>query len=350
MFLTKSFCKRSGPFPMPFFLLLILCLLLGSPARAQQSVPEPLDDAPIRVTVEEVSVPFIVSDNRNRMVTDMTATDFEVKENGVPQAIKGFARETDIPLRLGLLVDTSNSIRDRLEFEQKAAIDFFSSVLVKGRDKAMLGSFDSMAELLQDFTDDLDKLNTAVGQLRAGGGTALYDAVYYSARDRLLAEAPPGSRFRRALVILSDGEDNQSRFSRAQVMEMARRSEVIIYCISTNIKGVKLPGDKVLQEFAEETGGRYFAPATWEDLDEAFFAIATELRSQYSLSFVPTTPRDGKYHEIEIKVTTRNGVKVRARRGYFATPSGGKPSSSTIAPAPPMVPASKTAPAGAAKP
>jgi Ca-activated chloride channel family protein len=128
-------------------------------------------------------------------------------------------------------------------------------------------------------------------------------------------------------VILSDGEDNQSRFSRAQVMEMARRSEVIIYCISTNIKGVKLPGDKVLQEFAEETGGRYFAPATWEDLDEAFFAIATELRSQYNMSFVPTTPRDGKYHEIEIS-TTRKGVKVRARRGYFAASASGRSAAS----------------------
>ena len=304
-------------------LLSLLFFAPGAPVLPAQQAPAPVsvveDDTPIRVTVEEVSVPFIVSDNRNRMVTDLTANDFIVKENGLPQAIRGFAQETDVPLRLSLLVDTSNSIRDRLEFEQKAAIDFFSSLLVRGRDKAMLGSFDSMAELLQDFTDDMDKLNSAVGQLRAGGGTALYDAVYYAVRDRLLVEAPPSTNFRRALVILSDGEDNQSRFSRAQVMEMARRSEVIIYAISTNIRGVKLPGDKVLQEFAEETGGRYFQPATWEDMDDAFFAIATELRSQYILSYNPTAPRDGKYHEIDIGIKNRRGVKVRARRGYFAS-------------------------------
>jgi VWFA-related protein len=312
---------------------IVLFGTLALPSPAQQP-EQPADETPIRVTVEEVSVPFIVSDNRNRMVTDLTRDDFIVKEDGVPQPILGFATESDVPLRLGLLVDTSNSIRDRLEFEQKAAIDFFSSVLVKGRDKAMLGSFDSMAELLQDFTDDLDKLNAAVNALRAGGGTALYDAVYYSTRDRLLVEAPPASRFRRALVILSDGEDNQSRFSRAQVMELARRSEVIIYAISTNVRGVKMPGDKVLQEFAEETGGRYFQPATWDDMDDAFFSIATELRSQYLLSFNPTTPRDGKYHEIDIAIKNRRGVKVRARRGYIASGFGAAVSSA----APPVSP------------
>ena len=309
----------------------LLALTLIAPAAFAQQAEQPADESPIRVTVEEVSVPFIVSDNRNRMVTDLTRDDFIVKENGLPQPITGFATESDVPLRLGLLVDTSNSIRDRLEFEQKAAIDFFASVLVKGRDKAMLGSFDSMAELLQDFTDNLDHLNEAVNAMRAGGGTALYDAIYYAARDRLLVEAPTSSRFRRALVILSDGEDNQSRFSRAQVMEMARRSEVIIYAISTNVKGVKMPGDKVLQEFAEETGGRYFQPATWEDMDDAFFNIATELRSQYILSYNPSTPRDGKYHEIEIGIKNRKGVKVRARRGYFASSSSGVVSSSAPA-------------------
>ncbi|MSO20816.1 MAG: VWA domain-containing protein [Acidobacteria bacterium] len=318
-----------------FLISLIVLSVLLTPARTQQPADSPADspdDVPIRVLVEEVSVPFIVTDNKNRLITDLTLEDFQVSENGVKQTIKNLARETDVPLRLGLLVDTSNSIRDRLEFEQKASIDFFSSLLVRGRDKALLGSFDSMAELLQDFTDDLDKLNTAVGQLRAGGGTALYDAIYYATRDRLLVEAPPSSNFRRALVLLSDGEDNQSRFSRAQTMESAQRAEVIVYSISTNVRGVKLPGDKVLQEFADETGGRYFQPATWEDLDDAFYSIATELRSQYALSFVPTTPRDGKYHEIEITMPKRKGLRLRARRGYFATVPGATAVTSTSAP------------------
>jgi VWFA-related protein len=164
--------------------------------------------------------------------------------------------------------------------------------------------------------------------MRAGGGTALYDAIYYACRDRMMEEAPLTSNVRRALVILSDGEDNQSRFSRLQTLEMARRAEVMIYTISTNVRGTRMPGDKILQEFSAETGGRYFQPFSWDDLDEAFDAINTELRSQYSISFRPTTPRDGRYHEIEI--VSRRGLKVRARRGYFATsPPGQLPSAET---------------------
>ncbi|HEY7680824.1 MAG TPA: VWA domain-containing protein [Terriglobia bacterium] len=280
---------------------------------------------PIRVLVEEVTVPFIVTDNRNRLVTTLTQADFQVIEDKQSQPISNFSRETDVPLRIGLLVDTSNSIRDRLEFEQRAAADFLRTLIRPGKDKALLGSFDSMAELIVDFTDDMDQLMKGIEMLRAGGGTALYDALYYASRDRMLKEAPLNSSFRRSMVVLSDGEDNQSRFSRLQTMEMARRAEVIIYTISTNIRGSRMPGDKVLQEFATETGGRYFQPFSWEDLDEAFQAIDTELRSQYTISYRPTTPRDGQYHEIEIRPLQRN-LRVRARRGYFATqPPGALP-------------------------
>lgn len=307
---------------------------------AQQATPSPQrveqdQGPPIRVLVEEVTVPFIVTDNRNRLVTNLTEPDFQVVEEKQPQTISAFSRETDVPLRIGLLIDTSNSIRDRLDFEQRAATDFLRMLLRPGKDKALLASFDSMAELVQDFTDDLDKLIQAIEILRAGGGTALYDAIYYASRDRLMEEAPLTGNYRRALVVLSDGEDNQSRFSRLQTMEMARRAEVIIYTISTNIRGVRMPGDKVLQEFAQETGGRYFQPFSWEDLDEAFQAIDTELRSQYTLSYQPTTPRDGKYHEIEILLLQKRGLRVRARRGYFATqPPGALPPEASAATAP----------------
>jgi len=309
-------------------LTLLFVLLCEAGVRAQQAPPdvEPDQGPPIRVLVEEVTVPFIVTDNRNRLVTDLTQEDFQVLEDKQPQQISALARETDVPLRIGLLVDTSNSIRDRLDFEQKAAAEFLQTTVRPGKDKAMLGSFDSMAELIQDFTDDLEKLIQGISTLRAGGGTALYDAIYYASRDRLAAEAPLTSNFRRALVVLSDGEDNQSRFSRLQTLEMARRAEVMIYTISTNIRGTRMPGDKVLQEFSEETGGRYFQPFSWDDLDEAFRSINNELRSQYTISFRPNTPRDGQYHEIEI-VTKQKGVKLRARRGYFATqPLGTLPS------------------------
>ena len=307
----------------------------AAPPAAPSAGPEAeqSEGPPIRVFVEEVTIPFIVTDSRNRLVTDLTQDDFEVIEEKKPQRITAFARETDVPLRIGLLVDTSNSIRDRLDFEQRAAADFLRILLRPGVDKALLGSFDSMAELLQDFTDDLDQLIAAIQILRAGGGTALYDAVYYAARDRLMVEAPLNSGFRRALVILSDGEDNQSRFSRLQTFEMARRAEVMIYTISTNIGGIRTPGDKVLEQFSEETGGRFFRPFDWDDLDDAFEAINNELRSQYIISFTPDTPRDGQFHEIQI-VTKQKGLRVRARRGYFATqPLGSLPTAD--APAPP---------------
>jgi VWFA-related protein len=329
-----------------FFSLTFVCTLAfaqqqASPPAAQPppaqappaQAPDDQSDTPIRVIVEEVNIPFIVTDNRNHLITDLTQEDFEVLEDGKSQEITNFSRETDVPLRIGLLVDTSNSIRDRLDFEQRAAADFLRMLLRPGLDKAMLGSFDSMAELLQDFTDDLDELIAAIQIMRAGGGTALYDAIFYSARDRLMVEAPLNSEFRRALVVLSDGEDNQSRFSRLQTLEIARRAEVIIYTISTNIRGIRTPGDKVLQEFSEESGGRFFRPESWDDLDEAFVAINDELRSQYILSFRPDTPRDGRFHEIEI-VPKRDNLRVRARRGYFATEPRGSLPQGEAAPAP----------------
>ena len=181
-----------------------------------------------------------------------------------------------------------------------------------------------------DFTDSLDKLIPAIGGLRSGGGTAFYDAVFYGSRDKLLEEAPPSENFRRAIVVLSDGEDNQSRHSRLQALEMAERAEVTVYCISTNIKGLALPGDRVLEEFAERTGGRFFQPENKQDLEAAFAQINSELRSQYSLSYHPTTMRDGKYHDIQV-VSLKKGMRVRARRGYYATtPPGMIPPDSAV--------------------
>jgi VWFA-related protein len=285
---------------------------------SQGSGPQQSDAPPIRVVVEEVTVPFIVTDGRNRIITDLNKEDFKVFEEKVEQPITAFVQETGVPLRVGLMIDTSNSIRDRFEFEQRAASDFLRSLLRPEQDLAFLASFDSMAELVQDFTGDLDELVSAVESLRPGGGTALYDAIFYGSRDRLLEGAPDLGSYRRAMVVLSDGEDNQSRYSRLQALEVAQRAEVIIYTISTNIRGVRMPGDRVLRQFAEETGGRYFQPFNMSDLDTAFEEINRELRSQYSISYQPTSPRDGKYHEIEI-VPQQRGMRVRARKGYFAT-------------------------------
>jgi Ca-activated chloride channel homolog len=272
---------------------------------------------PIRVVVEEVSVQFIVTDKSNRFLTDLRKEDFQVLEDNKPQEILSFSRESDLPLRIALLIDTSNSVRDRFAFEQQASADFLRSLLRQGKDKAMLGSFDSMAELVQDFTDDTDTLVSGIQSLRPGGGTALYDALFYACRDRLRHEAPPQSIYRRAIIVLSDGEDNQSRTTRKQALEMAQRAEVTIYTITTNIRGAQMPGDKILREFSEQTGGRYFQPRSWEELDETFLEIEQELRSQYSISYRSTSPRDTRFHGIRIIPTDEN-LRVRARQGYFA--------------------------------
>ena len=309
----------------PAVWILIVGVAAAAPqaARAQEPSSSQQEAPPIRVLVEEVNVPFIVTDNRNRFITNLTKEDFKLIEEKRPQEILSFSRETDLPLRIGLLIDTSNSIRDRFAFEQRAAADFLGVLLRPSKDKAFLGSFDSMAELVLDFTDDLDQLVGAIDALRPGGGTSLYDAIYYGARDRLLDEAPLTTNTRRALVVLSDGEDNSSRHTRQQALELAQRAEVIVYTISTNIRGLQMPGDKILQLFSEETGGRFFQPSSWEDLDEAFQEINAELRSQYSISYRPDTPRDGQYHTVEIVPQTK-GLKVRARRGYYATLPPGK--------------------------
>ena len=293
-------------------------LLAQQAPPAQESEVQESEGPPIRVVVEEVTVPFIVTDNRNRIITGLKQEDFKVFEEKQEQNISAFVQETGVPLRIGLMVDTSNSIRDRFAFEQRAAADFLRSLLRPEEDRAFLASFDSMTELVRDFTGDLDELVAGIESLRAGGGTALYDAIFYGSRDRLLEGAPDLGSYRRAMVVLSDGEDNQSRYSRLQALEVAQRAEVIIYTISTNIRGVRMPGDRVLRQFAEETGGRFFQPFSRGDLDTAFEAINTELRSQYSISYQPSSPRDGKYHEIEIE-PQRRGLRVRARKGYFAT-------------------------------
>jgi len=216
-----------------------------------------------------------------------------------------------------LLIDASNSVRDRFKFEQEAAIEFLSQIIRRASDKAFVIGFDTTPEVTQDFTDDTEALSHGVRMLRPGGGTAMYDAIYYACRDKLMQDKSVGAT-RRAIILLSDGEDNQSRVSREEAVEMAQRAEVIIYAISTNTSGLKLRGDKIMEHFAEETGGKAFFPFKIEDVSNAFSEISDELRSQYDVSYKPTdfTP-DGKYRKIEILADNKK-YKVRARKGYYA--------------------------------
>jgi VWFA-related protein len=286
-----------------------------TPAPAAQ-VGEP--QTRIILDVTRVNMLFTVTDKKGRFITNLTREDFEVVEGKKPQTIQEFTAETDLPLRLAILIDTSNSIRDRFRFEQEAAVQFINSVVRPRQDRAMIVSFDTSAELVADLIDDTEKLAKSIRGLRPGGGTSLYDAVYYACRDKL-SQDQPRHKFRRAIVLLSDGDDNQSRVTRDQALEMAQKADTVIYAISTNISRTESDGDKVLKYFTSETGGQAFFPFKVEDLEQSFENIANELRHQYNIFYRPEPLKtDGLYHEVSLKVKDRRDVVVRARKGYYA--------------------------------
>jgi Ca-activated chloride channel family protein len=273
----------------------------------------------IKKRVDEVHVLFIATDRHGKFVRDLNQGDFAfLDDNKPPQSINNFLRQTDLPLQLGLLVDTSGSVRSRFDFEQEAAISFLQHTLRTNYDKAFVAGFSSHSHVTQDFTDNVTLLSQGVNSLRSGGGTALYDAIYRACHDKFMKSKDGESPTRRAIVVVSDGEDNQSEASEAQAIEMAERSEVIIYAISTDDSGLILRGDKVLQNLADATGGRAFFPFKMKDIKNSFSAIETELRSQYVVSYLPADfDADGRYRSIEITALKKD-LQVRARRGYYA--------------------------------
>ena len=268
--------------------------------------------------VDEVNVVFTVTDKRGKFVNDLKKDDFQVIDDNKPaQSIRSFRSETNLPLRVGLLVDASNSIRDRFKFEQEAAIEFLNQI-IRQQDQAFVLGFDTTPEVTQNFTNNTEALSRGVRMLRPGGGTAMYDAIYYACRDEIMGKDKSNIETRRAIILLSDGEDNQSRVSREEAVEMAQKAEVIIYTISTNSSGMKLKGDKVLEHFAEETGGRAFFPFKVQDVSDAFSQIQDELRSQYAVSYKPADLQpNGKYHAVQILADNKK-YKVRSRKGYYA--------------------------------
>ena len=304
--------------------LCALSVLLAGQSKEQaksQDKPapvEPGDRNRITLDVSRVNMLYSVSDKKGRFVTDLTKDDFEVFESKKPQPIIEFTAESDLPLRLAILIDTSNSIRERFHFQQEAATAFIDGTIRPDHDKAMIVSFDTAAELVADLTSNIADLEKAVSNLRPGGGTSLYDAVFFACRDKLM-EDQPLYKFRRAMVILSDGEDNQSRYTRDQALEMAQKADVNIYTISTNITRIESDGDKVLRYFAAETGGQAFFPFKASDLNQDFENIANELRHQYNIFYRPEPFKaDGLYHPVEIRVKGHKELVVRARKGYYA--------------------------------
>ncbi len=272
----------------------------------------------LHARVNEVNVLFIATDKHGKFVRDLNQGDFSIlDDHKPPQAILNFRRETDLPLHLGLLVDVSGSVGSRFDFEQDAATSFMQHTLRAGFDKAFVLGFNSHQQMAQDFTDNVSLLSAGVHRLHDGGGTALYDAVYRACKEKFLKDRPDRP-VRKAIIIVSDGEDNQSEFSKAQAIEMAQRAEVIIYAISTDDSGLVMRGDKVLQQLADATGGRVFFPFKMKDITHSFAAIEDELRSQYVVSYKPADfDADGRYRSIEIS-SLKKDLQVRARKGYFA--------------------------------
>jgi Ca-activated chloride channel family protein len=272
----------------------------------------------IQKRVNEVNVLFIAMNKHGKFVRDLSKSEFNIlDDHKPPQAIVNFTQQTDLPLQMGLLVDTSGSVHGRFQFEQDAAVGFLQHTIRQHYDHAFVMGFNSRNHVSQDFTDNVTLLATGVQRLEDGGGTALYDAIYTACKERLLKD-DSDRPMRRALVILSDGEDNQSEHTRAQAIEMAQRAQVIIYTISTDDSGLILRGDKILQQLSDSTGGRAFFPFKMKDIKSSFSAIEDELRSQYVVSYHPADfDADGRYRSIEITALKKD-LQVRARKGYFA--------------------------------
>src|ERR1700692_1241176 len=268
--------------------------------------------------VDEVNVLFIATDRHGKFVRNLNQKDFSIFDDHKPvQTILNFRRETDLPIEMGLLVDMSGSVQGRFGFEKEAAIGFLQHIIRPGYDRAFVVGFNKESRLTQDFTDRVPLLSAGVQRLSNGGVTALYDAIYKACKEKLLREHSEHP-IRKAIVILSDGEDNQSEYTRAQAIEMAQRAEVLIYAISTDDSGLILRGDKVLEDLASATGGRAFFPYKMKDITHSFASIEDELRSQYDVSYKPTDfDADGRYRSIEITAVKKD-LQVRARRGYYA--------------------------------
>jgi Ca-activated chloride channel homolog len=293
----------------------------GAQAQKPADPAAATDDsvATIVVRPNEVNVVFTVTDKHGKRVIDLKQGDFRVlDDNKPPDAVRAFHSETNLPLQVGLLIDASNSVRDRFKFEQESAIEFLNQTIRPRYDHAFVVGFDVTPEVTQDFTDNTEALAHGVHELRPGGGTALYDALYFACRDKLL-KSPKSVTVRRAIILLSDGEDNQSHVTREEAIEMAQRAEAIVYTISTNVSGTKAPGDKVLERIADATGGRAFFPFQIRDVANAFAEIQDELRSQYAIAYKPADFKtDGHYRTIEIVTNDRKNYRVRSRRGWYA--------------------------------
>ena len=284
-----------------------------------QSAGDDADAPVLRMSVNEVNLIFTVTDKHGHYIPNLNLSDFALLDDQkAPSRIKDFRQQIHLPLRVGMVIDSSTSIRSRFHFQQQAANDFMLSILKPKSDRAFVMGFDVAPNLMQDWSNNLDALETGVNRLRPGGGTALYDAVYTACRDKLLPSSTGRESVRRAMILISDGEDNQSRVRLDEAIKMCQRAETLIYAISTNWTPSRGKGDKILDEMAEQTGGRVFFPPTIEEITNSFHEIEEELRSQYAVTYAPADFKEnGAFRTIHLYCHDRR-YQVRARKGYFA--------------------------------
>jgi Ca-activated chloride channel homolog len=298
------------------FLLLIVFLPIVVAGRSAV-VPQQIE-----INVDRVNILFSVKDNKGKLVTNLTQADFKLYEDEKPQTIERLNIDRDLPLNIALLIDRSGTVQNQLKLEKDAAIEFLNKTLKHGKDRALVIGFDTgVDDLSQGFTDDIEKLSAPIRKILAGGSTAVFDAVYI-ASSQYLSKEPS----RRVIVLISDGDDNNSRKTLDEAMLASQKSDVAIYAISTNLSigtsgADRDKGDKTLKRLSQDTGGRAFFPKKLEDLETGFQSIGEEVRSQYSLIYSPTNKvRDGLFRRYRV-VPNNKQYKVTAPPGYYA-PSG----------------------------
>jgi Ca-activated chloride channel family protein len=292
----------------------------AAPPAATPQAQAPTDETPvIKLGVDEVDLIFTVTDKHGHYIPNLQQSDFALLDDQkAPAHVNSFHQQINLPLRVGLVIDASTSIRSRFQFEQQSATEFLLDVMKARTDRAFVMGFDVTPNVTQDWTNNIDGLETGVNRLRPGGGTALFDAVYTACRDKMIDVARGQEPVRKAIVLISDGDDNQSRVHPDEVIKECERAETIIYAISTNWTPSRGKGDQVLQQMSESTGGRVFFPPSVEEMASSFKDIEEELRSQYALAYTPADFKfDGAFRSIYLYCNDRRYM-ARAKKGYFA--------------------------------
>ncbi|MGD0096092.1 MAG: VWA domain-containing protein [Terracidiphilus sp.] len=290
---------------------------------AAQSPAEPASDTGVYtlppIKVNEVNLIFTVTDKHGQYIPNLKQSDFALLDDQkAPSRVTSFHQQINLPLRVGIVIDASTSIRQRFQFEQESAVDFLLQILKAKSDRAFVMGFDVTPTVTQDWTNNIDGLEAGVNRMRPGGGTAMFDAVYTACRDKLLDVSRGQEPVRKAMVLISDGDDNQSRVYKDEAIKECQRAETIIYAISTNWTPSRGRGDDVLTQMAAETGGQAFFPPSVEKMSESFKSIETELRSQYALTYTPADFKEnGAFRPIYLYCNDRH-YQVRTRKGYFA--------------------------------